>query len=279
MADWDPSLYLRYADARTRPAAELAAAIPLERAARAVDLGCGPGNSTAVLAARFPGAQVLGVDASLAMVERAVRGHPQLAFRVCDITAGLEALGGGWDVVFSNACLQWVPGHRALVPALFAMLAPGGVLAVQVPMQSRQPVHGLLRQLAAGSRWRGSIARPRAFYLLEPEAYRRLLEGLTPEVHLWEAEFQQTLDSHEALLDWYRATGLRPYLAQLAPGDIPAFEADVLEGIRRLYPLGADGRVHFSMPRLFFTARRPGGGAHGPRQALQKEDEDENTGH
>lgn len=258
MADWDPSLYLKFSAERTRPAAELAAAIPLERAARVLDIGCGPGNSTAVLAAHFPGARmVMGADASPAMVEEARAAHPSLRFTVCDITAGLAALGGGWDVVFSNACLQWVPGHKDLLPALYGLLAPGGVLAVQMPLQSAQPVHALLRQLAQSPRWREKIPAARPFYLLSPEDYFTLLGRLTPDSRLWETVYYQPMDSHEALLDWYRATGLRPYLAPLSPADAAAFEAEVLAGLRNLYPPAGDGRILFRFPRLFFTAARP----------------------
>ncbi len=257
MADWDPSLYLKFSAERTRPAVELAAAVPLERAARALDIGCGPGNSTAVLAARFPGAQVTGVDSSPAMVDEARAAHPALRFAVCDVCAQLETLGGGWDVVFSNACLQWVPGHRDLLPALYGLLAPGGVLAVQMPLQSAQPVHALLRQLAQSPRWRDKIPAARPFHMLSPEEYFTLLGRLTPNCRLWETVYYQPMDSHEALLNWYRATGLRPYLAPLSPADAAAFEADVLAGLRALYSLAADGRILFRFPRLFFTAARP----------------------
>lgn len=255
MADWNPSLYLKYGEARTRPAAELAAAISLTAPARVLDVGCGPGNSTAVLAARFPGAAVTGVDSSPAMVAAAKVAYPQYEFKACDISSQLETLGCGWDVIFSNACLQWVPDHKALVPALYGLLAPGGVLAVQVPQQQAQPVHTLLRQLAASPRWCGKLAA-RPLHLLTPAGYWALLARLTPAFRLWETVYYQTMESQEALLEWYRGTGLRPYLAQLAPEDQPAFEADVLAGIRRLYPADENGRVLFPFPRLFFLAEK-----------------------
>ena len=130
MADWNPLLYLKFSGERTRPAEDLAGSLPLRAPARVLDIGCGPGNSTAVLSRRFPAAELLGVDASPAMVRQAQAAFPQWQFRVCTLPEGLRALDGGWDVVFSNACLQWVPGHRQLIPALFGLLSQGGVLAV-----------------------------------------------------------------------------------------------------------------------------------------------------
>ena len=197
-------------------------------------------------------------------VWQAQAAFPQWQFRVCTLPEGLRALDGGWDVVFSNACLQWVPGHRQLIPALFGLLSQGGVLAVQVPRQDRQPVHRLLKQLALSPRWRGKIRRPRAFYNLAPKEYFILLGGLTPEFRMWETTYYQTMESHAAMLDWYRSTGLRPYLAQLCPTDARLFEADVLAGLsvcigvlaalENARETGAGGQILFPFPRLFFTA-------------------------
>lgn len=142
----------------------------------------------------------------------------------------------------------------ALIPALFGLLSQGGVLAVQVPRQDRQPVHRLLKQLVLSPRWRGKIRRPRAFYNLAPKEYFTLLGSLTPEFRMWETTYYQAMESHAAMLEWYRGTGLRPYLAQLCPTDARLFEADVLAGLRRLYPSGEGGRILFPFPRLFFTA-------------------------
>ena len=129
MADWNSELYLKFKAERTQPAHDLAARIPLRDARSILDIGCGPGNSTTAVAARYPGARVLGVDSSENMVAAACAAHPEFEFRVCEAPQGLEALGGGFDIVFSNACLQWIPEHRTLLPALMRQLRPGGVLA------------------------------------------------------------------------------------------------------------------------------------------------------
>ena len=149
MADWNSELYLKFKAERTQPAHDLAARIPLRDARSILDIGCGPGNSTAAVAARYPGARVLGVDSSENMVAAACAAHPEFEFRVCEAPQGLDALGGGFDIVFSNACLQWIPEHRTLLPALMRQLRPGGVLAVQIPVQ-QSLCTGLLPKPPAG---------------------------------------------------------------------------------------------------------------------------------
>ncbi|HYF06705.1 MAG TPA: methyltransferase domain-containing protein, partial [Acetobacteraceae bacterium] len=147
MADWNPALYRRFEDERTRPARDLLASVPLAQCRLAFDLGCGPGNSTELLVERFPGARVIGVDNSPAMLESARRRLPQLSFELADIA--------GWapreapDLIYSNATLHWVPGHEALIPRLFSLLAPGGVLAVQMPDNLDEPSHRAMREVAA----------------------------------------------------------------------------------------------------------------------------------
>ena len=144
MAEWNPALYRRYEDERTRPAIELLARVPLATAARVVDLGCGPGNSTELLVRRFPQAQVTGTDNSEAMLVSARERLPQGRFELSDIATWAPASAGDApDLIYANAALQWVPDHEALIPRLFAALAPGGVLAVQMPDNRAEPTHRL----------------------------------------------------------------------------------------------------------------------------------------
>ena len=132
MAQWNSQQYLKFEKERTQPAIDLAARIPLEHPQAVLDIGCGPGNSTHVLAQRFPEANILGVDQSLPMLEQAARQYPDLSFRQLDAHTELPTLGQRFDVVFSNACIQWVPDHPRLLREMMALLRPGGVLAVQV---------------------------------------------------------------------------------------------------------------------------------------------------
>ena len=229
MADWNSELYLKFKAERTQPSHDLAARIPLRDARSILDIGCGPGNSTAAVAARYPGARVLGVDSSENMVAAACAAHPEFEFRVCEAPQGLDALGGGFDIVFSNACLQWIPEHRTLLPALMRQLRPGGVLAV-----------------------------PRAFHNLQQNEYFDMLGELTQEFTMWEITYYHRMPSHAAMLEWYRATGMRPYLDKLNKAQQEEFQRDVSAQLVQAYPAQRSGEIIFRFPRLFFTAVRPG---------------------
>jgi trans-aconitate 2-methyltransferase len=158
MADWNPALYTRFEDERTRPAAELLARVPLDAPSLAYDLGCGPGNSTALIAARFPGAEVVGLDTSPAMLESARARLPDLAFAQAD--AATWTPDRAPDLIYANAVLQWLLDHATLLPRLFGLLAPGGVLAVQMPDNLAEPTHRLMRAVAPGRRRSGTRRWP-----------------------------------------------------------------------------------------------------------------------
>jgi trans-aconitate 2-methyltransferase len=163
MQDWNPALYLRFANERTRPAAELLARVPSSlhspaRSLRIVDLGCGPGNSTELLVERFPGADVLGVDNSEAMLETARKQLPQARFEAGDIASWAPAEGEpAPDLIYANASIQWVGEHESLIPRLFSLLAPGGVLAVQMPDNRQEPSHRNMREVAQLPRFAAHI--------------------------------------------------------------------------------------------------------------------------
>lgn len=253
---WDSEQYLKFRNERTQPAIDLAARIPLETAARVLDIGCGPGNSTRVLARRFPGAKALGVDSSPEMIAAARRDNPDLSFETLDAGSQLAMLGGGFDAVFSNACIQWVPDHPALLRAMLGLLRPGGWLAVQVPMNQEEPIHRLVHTAVTGEKWRAHFPAPRTFYTLTPEAYIDNLADIGAEYSVWTTTYYHILPSHRAILEWYSGTGLRPYLTALDEADADAFSRDILAEIEKQYPPRADGSVIFRFPRFFFLARR-----------------------
>ena len=256
MADWNSELYLKFKSERTQPAIDLANRIPLAAPARILDIGCGPGNSTKVLAERFPNARVIGTDNSPEMLEKAKRDNPALDFCFCDAGGDVSGLGEDYDVVFSNACIQWIPDHAALLPRLLGLLRPGGVLAVQTPMNYEEPIHKIIGELAGSPRWRESFPQPRIFYNLKPEEYFDLLTEAASDFTLWQTTYYHCMPAHEAILDWYRSTGLRPYLDALPPEQQLEFEQAVLERVREEYPLQRDGRIIFRFPRFFFLAVR-----------------------
>lgn len=258
MTDWDPALYRRYEDERTRPAAELLARVPLAQAARVVDLGCGPGNSTELLVRRFPDAQVLGIDNSAPMLVEACQRLPRAHFAQSDIAQWVPE-GQAPDLIYANAALQWVPDHEQLVPRLFGLLAPGGVLAIQMPDNRQEPTHRLMRELAAHEPWAGHIGdgdRVRT-ELLPVTGYYDMLAPAAASIDVWRTTYQHRMDSAAAIVEWVRGTGLRPFVDPL-PADLKAsYLAAYERGIDAAYPVRTDGRRLLAFPRMFIVARRP----------------------
>lgn len=261
MTEWSPKQYLLFADQRTQPAADLAARVA-GRAGRAggtgktvrtaVDVGCGPGNSTAVLRHTFPEARLLGVDLSPEMVERAARQYPEIAFRVGDAAS----LTGQYDLIFSNACLQWVPQHETLIPGLMERLTSGGVLAVQMPMNDDEPFYRIIREVTEDAKWgfRGVELETNA--TCTPAEYFDLLSGCASSFDMWECKYYHRLPDHRALIEWVRGTRLRPYLARLDEDGRAALEDELLARAAEAYPLTRSGEVLFGFRRFFFTATR-----------------------
>jgi trans-aconitate 2-methyltransferase len=254
MPTWDAAQYLRFADERTRPCCDLVARIPIDAPARIVDLGCGPGNSTAVLAKRWPQAHIIGVDSSPEMIARARCDHPGQTWVVGDMA--LWQSDEPFDVVFSNAALQWVPDHAALLPALQAHVAPGGALAVQMPGDPEAPPHRLMRELAASQKWRARFPEAvREWSVLRAEDYYDLLAPRAARVDVWMTDYLHVLPSVAAIAEWYRGTGLRPYLDALG-AEAEAFVEDFVAGLSKVYRPRGDGRVLFPFRRLFLIAAR-----------------------
>ncbi|MBT1172020.1 methyltransferase domain-containing protein [Bifidobacterium sp. MA2] len=261
MVVWDSQQYLRFEKERTQPSRDLAMQLPPDdgSVARLIDIGCGPGNSTAVLRERYPHAEILGVDSSPEMIASAREAHPDIDFALCDVSKpeGLAALPHDVDVVFSNACIQWVPDHVRLIPALLGLLKSGGVLAVQTPMNYEEPIHRIIADLVHSPAYADKLPQAREFFNLTPPEYWELLHASAASFRMWTTAYLHTLPSHEAIMDWYRGTGLRPYLQALPDdGARAAFETEVAVRVREAYPTRSDGSVVFPFPRFFFTAVR-----------------------
>ncbi len=253
---WDPTQYARYADERGRPFIELVARIRAEQPRRVVDLGCGPGNLTALLADRWPDAEIEGVDSSPEMIATAERlAARHLSFRVGDIA--------GWtvpadaDVIVSNAALQWVPGHRDLVRRWAADMPEGGWIGFQVPSNFGAPSHAIMRSLAASRRWEPLVGQVLRHHdsVASVDVYASLLleAGLTADV--WETTFVHVLSGPDPVLEWVRGTGLRPILAALSPDDAAAFEDEYRTELRAAYPEHAYGTL-FPFQRIFAVGHR-----------------------
>ncbi|MET7440378.1 trans-aconitate 2-methyltransferase [Streptomyces sp. NPDC004082] len=262
---WDPSQYLRHADHRARPFADLLARVPdlPGRPARIADLGCGPGNVTTLLAARWPTAHITGYDNSPQMLERARADHEgptpgggHLDFAAADARTWTPA--EPYDLIISNATLQWVPGHPASFPAWVDALAPGGTLAFQVPGNFDSPSHRLMREIATSPRWRerlgGTLRHDGA--ILTPAGYLDRLTALGCDADVWETTYLHLLRGEDPVLDWVKGTGLRPVLTELGP-DADAFVEEYRAALRTAYPAGEHGTV-FPFRRVFAVARKAG---------------------
>jgi trans-aconitate 2-methyltransferase len=256
MPTWNAAQYLRFADERTRPCRDLAAAVTLEAPRRIIDLGCGPGNSTAVLAGRWPEAEIVGLDSSEAMIAAARRDAPDRSFLVGDIAAWTSE--APFDLVFSNAALQWVDAHEVVYPRLLAQVAPGGALAAQVPSNFDAAAHRAMRELAARPAWQGLLGgEVREWHVHPPAFYYDALAPRAARLDIWETEYLQVMPDAAAIVAWYKGTGLRPFLDKL-PGEATRqrFLGDYLEAITAAYPARPDGRVLFPFRRMFVIAYR-----------------------
>jgi trans-aconitate 2-methyltransferase len=257
MPSWNSDQYLKFAEERTRPCHDLAARIFVERAQCIADLGCGPGNSTQVLAERWPDAEITGVDSAAAMIDTARREQPQHRWIESDIVAWADTEPRLFDVVFSNAALQWVPDHAAIYPRLLARTADGGAFAIQMPANFDVPAHRLMGDMASSPVWLGQLPPGglRQWYVHDLNYYYDLLAPHCTRIDAWETEYLHILSNADAIVEWYRGTGLRPFLDAL-PTDAARerFTAQYTEGIRKLYLPRPDGRVLFPFLRRFVIA-------------------------
>lgn len=252
---WSARQYSMFEQQRTRPVRDLVAAIPLAAAHTAIDLGCGPGNSTEVLAERFPDATLTGLDSSDDMLRDARQRLPDIAFERADI--------GSWnppqtyDVILANASLQWVPDHAALYPRLISLLNPGGVLAVQTPDNLEEPAHRLARDIAASAQWADRIGDVRHPDRHPAAYYYELLRPHCAEVDVWRTTYHHPLaGGHGAVVEWFKGSALRPYLQKLDEPAQEDFLGTYLQAISRAYPALEDGTVLLPFPRLFIVATR-----------------------
>lgn len=253
MTTWDDRQYLKFADERTRAARDLLARVPLGEARQIVDLGCGPGNSTALLAERWPQARIVGVDSSAEMLRSARRDLPQLEWVEADLRTWRP--DAPVDLLFANAVMQWLPDHAALLPALLRHVRPDGVLAIQMPCNYDEPSHRLMRETPGP--WAPRTAQARAIApVAGPAWYYDLLAPHASRIDLWQTTYEHVLADAAAIVEWVRGTGLRPYLEALHDGEREAYLAAYRTGIDAAYPARSDGRRLFSFPRLFMIVTR-----------------------
>lgn len=252
---WDPAQYERFAGPRARPFVDLVSRIETDSPRHVVDLGCGPGALTALLAARWPAAIVEGIDSSAEMIEAARALDTSVSFSVGDVTSW--TMPADADVIISNAVLQWVPDHQDLIAAWAAALLSGGWLGFQVPGNFAEPAHATMRELAGSARWATSLSGVLRHHdaVSEPSSYAQLLLDAGLEVDVWETTYLHVLPGADPVLEWLRGTGLRPVLAALSPTDGAEFSAELASRLREAYPPGEHGTL-FPFRRIFAVAHR-----------------------
>jgi trans-aconitate 2-methyltransferase len=254
---WSPKQYVTFEAQRTRPVRDLLAAVPTIDARTAIDIGCGPGNSTEMLLARFPEAEVTGLDSSPEMLEAARKRLPRVRFEHMDIEAWQDP--GPFDVILANAVLQWLPDHDRLLPALIGKLAQGGTLAVQMPDNLDEPAHRLMREIAADGLWSAKLSNVAGWRAPKRTAqwYYGMLHASCGALDIWRTTYHHALKGGASdVVEWFKGSGLRPFLDPLDDAERAAYLARYTTAVGHAYPALPDGSVLLPFPRLFIVATR-----------------------
>jgi trans-aconitate 2-methyltransferase len=256
MPDWNAEQYLKFGDERTQPVRDLIARLLLANPRRIIDVGCGPGNSTAELRKRWAGSRIVGLDSSPEMIERARQTYSDGEWNVGD--ASRWTADEPFDLVFSNAMLHWISNHASVCVRLLEQVAPGGALAVQVPAHYDSPLHREILEVSRDPVWTDRMDRARtALTNHPPEFYYDLLAPRASRFDLWLTTYYHVLAGPKSVLEWFRGSGLRPFLEVLKDSDQRRrFEMKLIERYEQTYPRRGDGRILFPFLRLFFVAYR-----------------------
>jgi trans-aconitate 2-methyltransferase len=257
-SDWNAAQYLKFESERTRPSRDLLAQVRLTSGKRIVDLGCGPGNSTAVLAERYPDSRLTGIDSSPDMIKKAKATLPNIEFTLANLSSYTS--DEPVDLFFSNAVLQWLPHSERIeiITRLLQSQPSGGVFAFQVPDNLQEPSHMAMRETAAQGPWSATLGHltPARDPSQSPQELYNQLRPLCSSVNIWHTHYYHILEDHHAIVEWLKATGLKPFIDPLPQEDRDGFLNAYLNRIRESYPILQDGKVMLRFPRLFVVAVR-----------------------
>ena len=256
MPTWDPQQYLKFARERTRPSQELLSRVTIEVPHRVIDLGCGPGNSTTLLHKRWPKADIVGLDNSKDMLAKAAKDHPFWNWVEADLNTWTAEKP--YDVVFSNAVFHWLPNHAECFPRLIQQVAPGGVLAIQMPNIRNSAAHRIITEAAEAPDWRARLSKAaQSLFIETPANYYDYFQPFAQNIDIWETEYQHVMPDAQAILEWIKGTGMRPFLDALASDeDRTKFEEHCLRGFVEAYPLRKGGSILFPYRRMFMVVSR-----------------------
>lgn len=254
MSDWNSAQYLKFESQRTRPSADLISRISDLEPKTVADLGCGPGNSTVLLAKSFKDARIIGLDSSDDMLAKAKSSYPELEFSKCLLPDGLGKFEQSFDLIFSNACIHWIKEQRTLLDAVYEKLSAGGVFAVQLPLTKRADFYRLLGSLTADGKEKAFASQE--FSCPFPEEYYDELSARFESFDIWETVYYHTVESAAGVLEWYKGSGLRPYLDLLSKTEREDFLCDLLSLTDENFKVRQNGKIILKMPRLFFTATK-----------------------
>ncbi len=253
MSEWNAEQYLKFKNQRTQPAVDLAQRVVSYKPDSILDVGCGPGNSTFVLNNTFPDAKILGIDNSEAMIKKASQTYPDIDFKLCDVTSEIDKLDN-YDVIFSNAYLQWIPDHEKFIPELMNKLNPGGVLAVQIPMNGQETLFRIIGEVVRDAKWGFSKSNMETNETLQPEEYFDILSSCSSSFDIWETVYYHNMPNVQAMVEWVKGTRLRPYLNALDNDAAGELEKEITDLAAKAYHTQKNGEIIFKFRRFFFTA-------------------------
>ncbi|MBU1055094.1 MAG: methyltransferase domain-containing protein [Proteobacteria bacterium] len=259
MNDWNPNLYMQFRSERTQPSIDLISKIISVEPKSIIDVGCGPGNSTQVLVNRWPKAKITGLDNSSAMIQKAKHDYPNQEWIVTDALTYESEIK--YDIVFSNAAIQWIPNHENLLKKFHGSLKDEGLLAIQIPLFWDMPLGKVINETANDIRWKDQMEGIADLFTIHNYSfYYDHLSSLFNSIDIWETNYLHILDSHIAIIEMMRSTGMKPYLEKLDNDlDINQFEKKVLIGIKKAYPKQKNGKVLLPFKRLFFIGYKSQG--------------------
>ncbi len=250
--DWNPELYLKFRNERTQPSIDLVNRININFEPESIiDIGCGPGNSGQILFGRWPNAKFVGIDNSQKMIEKATSDYPDKSWQIAD--AATYKSETKFDIVYSNATIQWIPNHEQLLGRLYELLSARGILAIQLPIFGDMPIAKEIENTAKRSKWRKQTEFcSQLFTFHDYNFYYDILSGRFASIEMWETYYLHILESHKSIIEMTKSTGMKPYLDSLNNEfEREEFENDILTEIVNHYPVQSNGKVIFPFKRLF----------------------------